>query len=89
MQRTPTPSARHCPYCSRKAATTPPAAVRRLGGRDRYSSRAAYRLLQRLHELVRGQVNFFRPLRKLLAGQRVGSKRVRRYPAQTPYQRLR
>ena len=63
--------------------------VRRLVGRDRYSSRAAYQLLQRLYELVRVQVNFFRPFRKLLAGRRVGSKRVRRYDAaQTPYQRL-
>lgn len=63
--------------------------VRRLVGRDRYRSRAAYQLLQRLYELVRVQVNFFRPFRKLLAGRRVGSQRVRRYDAaQTPYQRL-
>lgn len=63
--------------------------VRRLVGRDRYSSRAAYQLLQRLYPLVRVQVNFFRPFRKLLAGRRIGSKRVRRYDAaQTPYQRL-
>jgi hypothetical protein len=63
--------------------------VRRLVGRDRYSSRAAYQLLQRLYDLVRVQVNFFRPFRKLLAGRRVGSKRVRQYDtAQTPYQRL-
>lgn len=63
--------------------------VRRLVGRARYHSRAAYHLLQRLYELVRVQVNFFRPFRKLLAGRRVGSKRVRRYDAaQTPYQRL-
>lgn len=63
--------------------------VRRLVGRARYDSRAAYHLLQRLYELVRVQVNFFRPFRKLLAGRRVGSKRVRHYDAaQTPYQRL-
>ena len=63
--------------------------VRRLVGRDRYSSHAAYQLLQHLYTLVRVQVNFFRPFRKLLAGRRVGSKRVRRYDAaQTPYQRL-
>jgi hypothetical protein len=63
--------------------------VRRLVGRGRYSSRAAYHLLQRLYELVRVQVNFFRPFRKLQAGRRIGSKRVRRYDgAQTPYQRL-
>lgn len=63
--------------------------VRRLVGRDRYSSRAAYQLLQRLYTLVRVQVNFFRPFRKLLAGRRIGSTRVRHYDAaQTPYQRL-
>jgi hypothetical protein len=63
--------------------------VRRLVGRDRYSSRAAYQLLQRLYELGRVPGNFFRPFRKLLAGRRVGRKRVRRYDAaQTPYQRL-
>lgn len=33
--------------------------VRRLVGRDRYSSRAAYHPLQRLCELVRVQGNFF------------------------------
>ena len=60
-----------------------------LVGRDRYSSRAAYQRLQRLYELVRVQGNFFRLFRKLLAGRRVGSKRVRRYDAApTPYQRL-
>jgi len=63
--------------------------VRRLVGRARYTSRAAYHLLQRLYELVRVQVNFFRPFRKLLVSRRVGSKRLRRYDAaQTPYQRL-
>ncbi|HET9922971.1 MAG TPA: hypothetical protein VFS98_02515, partial [Methylomirabilota bacterium] len=55
--------------------------VRRRVGRDRYSSRAAYQRLRRLYELVRVQVNFFRTFRKLLAGRRVGSKRVRRYDA--------
>ena len=63
--------------------------VRRLVGRDRYSSRAAYQLLQRLYGLVRIRANFFRPFRKLLASRRVGSKRVRQYDAaHTPYQRL-
>jgi hypothetical protein len=64
-------------------------AVRRLVGRDRYSSRAAFALLQRLYDLLRVQLNFFRPFRKLLTGRRVGSKRLKRYDAaQTPYQRL-
>jgi len=64
-------------------------AVRRLVGRDRYSSRAAFGLLSRLYELLRVQLNFFRPFRKVLSTRREGSTRVRRYDrAQTPYQRL-
>jgi hypothetical protein len=64
-------------------------AVRRLVGRDRYSSHVAFGLLKHLYELLRVQLNFFRPFRKLLSTRRVGSKRVRRYDrAQTPYQRL-
>ena len=64
-------------------------AVRRLVGRDRYSSHLAFGLLTRLYELLRVQLNFFRPFRKMLSTRRLGSKRVRRYDrAQTPYQRL-
>lgn len=64
-------------------------AVRRLIGRDRYSSRAAWALLQCLYRLLRAQLNFFRPFRHRTAGRRVGSKRRPRYDsAQTPYQRL-
>lgn len=63
--------------------------VRRLVGYDRYSSRAAFAVLQRLYRLLRLQLNFFRPVRKLLSKQRVGSKVIKRYDtAQTPYQRL-
>jgi transposase InsO family protein len=63
--------------------------VRRLVGYDRYASRAAHRALQELYTLLRLQLNFFRPVRKLLSKQRVGAKIVKRYDAaQTPYQRL-
>ena len=63
--------------------------VRRLVGYDRYSSRAALAVLQRLYGLLRLQHNFFRPVRKLLSKRRVGSKVVKRYDkAQTPYQRV-
>lgn len=63
--------------------------VRRLVGYDRYSSRAAWAVLQRLYGLLRLQHNFFRPVRKLLSKRRVGSKVVKRYDvAQTPYQRV-
>lgn len=63
-------------------------AVRRLVGYDRFSSRAAFTLLQHLYALLRLQLNFFRPVRKLFSKHRVGSKVVKRYDApQTPYQR--
>lgn len=63
--------------------------VRRLVGYDRYSSRAAWVVLQRLYGLLRLQHNFFRPVRKLLSKRRVGSTVVKRYDAaQTPYQRV-
>lgn len=64
-------------------------AVRRLVGYDRYSSRAAYLVLQRLYSLLRLQLNFLRPVRKLVSKHRVGAKVLKRYDhAQTPYQRL-
>jgi transposase InsO family protein len=63
--------------------------VRRLVGSDRYSSRAAWRVLQRLYGLLRLQHNFFRPVRKLVTKRRVGSRVLKRYDApQTPYQRV-
>jgi hypothetical protein len=63
--------------------------VRRLVGYDRYSSRAACAVLQRLYTLLRLQHNFFRPVRKLRSKRRVGSKVLKRYDAaQTPYQRV-
>lgn len=63
--------------------------VRRLVGYDRYSSRAAFAVFQRLYRLLRLQLNFFRPVRKLLSKRRLGARVVKRYDtAQTPYQRL-
>ena len=48
--------------------------VRRLVGYDRYSSRAAQTVLQRLYGLLRLQLySFFRPVRKLRRKRRVGS----------------
>ena len=63
--------------------------VRRLVGYDRYSSRAAWAVLQRLYGLLRLQHNFFRPVRKLVSKRRIGSRLRKRYDApQTPYQRV-
>ncbi len=39
--------------------------VRRLVGYDRYNSRSAFEALGRLYALVRLQLNFLRPVRKL------------------------
>ncbi len=62
---------------------------RRLVGYDRYSTRAAWAVLQRVYGLLRLQHNFFRPVRKLLSKRRVGSTVRKRYDAaQTPYQRV-
>ena len=63
--------------------------VRRLVGYDRYSSRAAWTVLQRLYGLLRLQHNFFRPVRKLVSKRRLGSRIRKRYDLPlTPYQRV-
>lgn len=63
--------------------------VRRLVGYHRYSSKAAYEQMGRLYLLVRQYVNFFQPISKLIAKERVGAKVTKRYDvAKTPYQRL-
>ena len=63
--------------------------VRRLVGYDRYNSRAALEVLNRVYELLRLYVNFFQPVMKLVAKSRQGAKVHKTYDtAQTPYQRL-
>jgi len=63
--------------------------VRRLVGYDRYSSRAALACLHRLYPLLRLQLNFVRPVRKLVGKHRVGSKVIKQYDVpRTPYQRV-
>jgi len=62
---------------------------RRLIGYDRYATKAAYAHLQRLYAVVRLYVNFFQPLRKVVAKERVGATVRKCFDrAQTPYQRL-
>jgi hypothetical protein len=47
-------------------------------------------LLLKLYPLLCLQMNFFRPVRKLIAKERSGAKVAKRYDApRTPYQRLR
>lgn len=63
--------------------------VRRHVGDDRYNSKGAYAAFQQLYALVRLHVNFFRPLRKLVAKERQGAKLLKRYDQPTtPYHRL-
>ena len=62
--------------------------VRRVIGRDRYSSKQSYETLNRIYYLLRLYVNFFQPVMKLVAKTRHGAKVHRVYDgAQTPYQR--
>ena len=64
-------------------------AIRRLLGHDRLSTKRAYALLQQLYRLLGLQLNFLRPMRKLVGKQRLGSRVVKRYDQpRTPYQRL-
>jgi len=63
--------------------------VRRLVGYDRYNSRAALEVLNRVYDLTRLYVNFFQPVMKLVNKSRHGAKVHKVYDtAQTPYQRL-
>jgi hypothetical protein len=63
--------------------------VRRRVGYDRFSTKAAYALLERLYQLTNLHTNFFQPTSKLVSKQRVGAKVHKKYDtAQTPYQRL-
>jgi hypothetical protein len=63
-------------------------AVRRTVGYDRYSSKAALAALGRLYALTRLQLNFLRPVRKLIGKERHGSRLRKVYDApRTPYQR--
>lgn len=63
--------------------------VRRLIGYDRYRTKAAHAQFRSLYSLLRLYLNFFQPLRKLVATERDGARVRKRYDrAQTPYQRL-
>jgi len=65
------------------------AIVRRVIGRDRYSSKQAYETLNRIYYLLRLYINFFQPVMKLISKTRHGARVHRVYDtAQTPYQRV-
>lgn len=64
-------------------------AVRRVAGYDRYNSQSAFDALRRLYRLLRLQMNYFRPVRKLVGKRRSGARVTKLYDApRTPYQRL-
>lgn len=63
--------------------------VRRIIGRDRYSSKQALEALNRTYYLLRWYINFLQPVMKLVKKTRRGANVHRIYDtAQTPYQRL-
>lgn len=63
--------------------------VRRQVGYDRLASKEAYALLGQLYPLLCLQLNLFRPIRKVVAKEHVGSRTVKRYDEpRTAYQRL-
>lgn len=63
--------------------------VRRQVGYGRYNSKAAYTVMEKLYPLLGLQMNFFRPVRKLVAKERQGAKVTKHYDEpRTPYQRL-
>ena len=64
-------------------------AARRIVGYQRFDTRAAYRVMQRLYRLLELYLNFFQPVRKVVARSEAGARRTRQFDrAQTPYQRL-
>ena len=64
-------------------------AVRESVGYSRYSSKAAFTLMEQLYEQQRLYMNFFQPIRKLASKERQGAKVIKRYDvAATPFQRL-
>ncbi|HLE81553.1 MAG TPA: transposase family protein [Dehalococcoidia bacterium] len=63
--------------------------VRRQVGYERYSSQVAYQVLHQLYALLRLQLNFFRPISKLVSKERQGARVRKQYDRpRTPYQRL-
>lgn len=64
-------------------------AVRRFVGYGRLNSKAAFARLARVYAPLRLYFNFFQPIRKVVAKERIGARVRKRYdPARTPYQRL-
>lgn len=64
-------------------------AVRRVVGYDRYEGESSYRTLRALSRVVEQQLNFLRPVRRLVGKERVGARTRKRYDAPlTPHRRM-
>ena len=64
-------------------------AIRRQVGYDRLASKEAHALLKELYPLLCLHLNFFRPIRKVVAKERVGPRLIKHYDQpRTPCQRL-
>lgn len=64
-------------------------AVRRFVGYGRFSSKAAFAQFARVYAPLRLYFNFFQPIRKVVAKERVGARVRKRYDtARSPFQRL-
>lgn len=63
--------------------------VRHVIGYDRLEGQEQYAILASIYQDLRLYVNFFQPVLKLVAKERIGNKLVRKYDiARTPYQRV-
>lgn len=63
--------------------------VRHVIGYDRLEGQEQYVILASIYQDLRLYVNFFQPVLKLVAKERIGNKLVRKYDiARTPYQRV-
>jgi hypothetical protein len=63
--------------------------VRHVIGYDRLESQEQHAILASIYQDLRLYVNFFQPILKLVAKERIGNKLIRKYDiATTPYQRV-
>ena len=63
--------------------------VRRAVGYDRYDREEELEVLNELYDVLRLQINFFKPVMKMVQKERIGSRIVKRYDRpKTPYQRV-
>ncbi len=62
--------------------------VRRAVGYARYQGEGERELVNQLYDRVRLQINFFKPVMKMVSKQRRGSRIWKKYDVKTPYRRI-